>query len=285
MGTKAKAVLDAMTGAEENWVDALSRDVRDAMLGPDGEGDLVPAELRIKILTVIEERCRPHAVEQAKTIWKLQLQRRALSIYALILMVVLGLGWFRILHVESMALARAWRLLNERQVVAAQTGKEAAKQGMIWVTERVKEIDAEPEDSPEARQDKHNRRGNVITMGNQVLAQMKACDMTIEKLSHVDYPERIDRFTYFKDPYTGKTLPMNATVDGRISQADVDLYLKQDNLIVRMLAAAKAYSQPGAEPLPPFLFDNTQAADREKFIPSALQNRLKAIDTKVQGEK
>lgn len=268
---------------EDAWVDKVSREVRDYLIGEGDDAALVPAEVRIQILGLLDEKCRPHAQEQAKTIWKLRLQRRVLSGVALLLLVGIGLGTLRYDRVEAVATARVWRIWIERQIIAARTGVEAAKRGMIWTNARLKEIDEEPGDSPEQLQDKATRKQNAILMGNQVLAQKEICDLTVQKLQAAEMPTRIDRFTYFKDPFTGKTIALNATTDGAISEKDVETYLKQDNLIVRMLAAAKAYSQPGAEPLPPFLLDETVLADRERVVPAALQERLKQVDDKAAG--
>lgn len=272
MSKRSKEVLEGLERDENRWVDELSREIRDAMLGPDQAEEAVPSEIRVKVLALLEERCRPVADRQAKTVWKLLLQRRALAFAGILLMGVIGVGVYRLNHVEGKALARSWRMFNERQIIAMKTGSAAAEKGMIWVTERLKEIDAEPGGTPE---DHATRKRNVIMIGNQVLTQRSICLANEKKLRAVDFPDRIDRFTYVRDPFTGRTLALNATVDGRISDKDVDDYLRSDGVLMGLLAAAKTYSQPGAEPLPPFLFDHTDVADRERILPAKLQEDLK----------
>jgi len=261
--TKARIELEKERQSERAWAEETLGRLRDVMVGEVAEGQEpeIGAERRVKILAVMEDLLNEHAEVEARRVWKLSVQTRFLKIVAVIMLAFIMFGVYRYNHITAFATARAWKMFNQRQIIAAKTGEKAGKMAMIWVGERLKEIDLD-NDTPEGRR---IRKDNVIAFGNKIVTQIQIAKETADRLSNTDMPDRIDRFTYIRDPFTGRSLVLNATPDGSISNEAIEAYLKQDNLLVRLVAAAKAYSQPGAEPLPPILFDESPQADREKL--------------------
>jgi hypothetical protein len=227
-------------------------EVQALLVGPNEVGELVNLETRIEILAVLEDRYTSRSRVLTDALWKARFQRRFLTGLCVGMAVLIGVGWWRYLYIEKTSLARSWTLLNERQVIAAKTGKEAAKGAMVWCMDRIREVDADPTATPT---EKVLWKRNIMQISEQINIRYLVAEETERRLSAYSAPDRIDAFTYLKDPYTGRTLPLNATRNGRIDRAAFDAYAKGDDLLIRLVATAKRYSQRGAEPLPPFVFD------------------------------
>lgn len=258
---RTRALLESLQAEEKAWLDALLGRIQKVMLGPEGEPERVAPETRIHLLGLITTQLGERAKAQATELWKAKVQRTFLIAVSIALLAVVGLGTGLFLHTESRATARAWRILIQRQLLAARTGREAAKGAMVWLMARAKEIDQDPTTTPE---EKIVWKANVLQIAQQANLRIQAADQAVQRLSVAETPNRIDSFTFFRDPFTGRTLPVNATEDGRIDEAAVAAFTKQDDQMLRLVAMAKAYSQKGAPPLPPFLFDEVPS-NREKL--------------------
>lgn len=256
-----RAGLDSLQSGNVAWLDGLMGHLRKEMVGPEGEPERVDQETRILLLEQIQSQVGKQVSAQATEIWKTRVQRTFLAGTSVFLLIIVGIGTGLLLHTESRATAKAWRILNERQLLAARTGREAAKGAMVWLMARVKEVDEDQSATPD---EKTIWKANILQIAQQVNFRILVADQTVQRLSVAETPSRIDAFTFFRDPFTGRTLPVNATDDGRIDEAAVAAYTKQDDQMLRLVAMAKSYSQKGAHPLPPFLFDEVPS-NREKL--------------------
>lgn len=257
-----RSVLSETDAWTSKFLDRLAAELR----GSDEETSHGDSNRRIRILSMVKAQVESRFNAQADELWKARVQRSFLASACLLLLMVVGVGIWALLNTESRATAKAWRILVQRQLLAAKTGREASKGAMVWLMARVKEIEEDKAASPEERA---LWKANVLQIAQQVNTRIQAADQTVQRLATADTPTRIDSFTYFRDPFTGRTLPLNATDDGRIDDAAVEAYTKQDDQMLRLVAMAKAYSQKGAPPLPPFLFDESPTRNQERLTPPA----------------
>lgn len=261
---KSGDIRRTILGEAEAWIakflDRLASELRESSGEPQGD-----PERRIKLLTLVKTQVEERFKAQADALWKARVQRTFLASACLLLLIVVGVGTWALLNTESRATAKAWRILVQRQLLAAKTGREVSKGAMVWLMARIKEVEADSSATPEERA---IWKANIHQIAQQVNIRIQVAEQAVQRLSTAETPSRIDSFTYFRDPFTGRTLPVNATEDGRIDDAAVDTYTKQDDQMLRLVAMAKAYSQKGAPPLPPFLFDETPRSSQEKLNPT-----------------
>jgi len=249
---------ETLQAEDIQWIEETLAEVKGVVT--DGEENLLPSTVRIRLLAVVQDRYRSRSKALLDEIWKTRFQRRALAVASIALLGVVGLGWWRYLYVERVALARAWKLQNQRQEIAARTGVAIGNGTLAWLKSRFQEVEEDPTATPE---EKKIWKENILRVGLQVQALTKASQDAERRLSGYSTPDRIDGFTYIRDPYTGRTLPLNATADGSLSAASINAYMERSDLFARLVATAKLYSQKGAGPLPPFTLDGEIDSEKQ----------------------